>query len=172
MARVLASELSLHIGESVRLAGWVHRRRILKSVAFVVLRDRTGLAQIVFEDPTAVEALGEETVISVRGIAVANPAAPGGVELCSPLIEVLSGAVEPPAVELFRPELNATLPTILDHAAVTLRHPRRRAIFELTAAVTAGFRSALDKLSFVEIQTPKIVASATESGANVFASRT
>lgn len=167
--RILTSELSLHPGESVQLAGWVHRRRVLKSVAFIVLRDRGGLAQIVFEDPTDVADLGEETVISVRGVAKANPAAPGGVELCAPIVEALSGAVELPAVELFRPELNAALPTILDNAAITLRHPSRRAVFEVSAAVTAGFRRSLDRLSFFEIHTPKIVASATESGANVFA---
>ncbi|HSE46795.1 MAG TPA: aspartate--tRNA(Asn) ligase, partial [Gemmatimonadales bacterium] len=76
---------------------------------------------------------------------------------------------EPPAVELFRPHLNANLPTMLDHAAITLRHPNRRAVFEISAALTAGFRRSLDRLSFTEIHTPKIVASATESGANVFA---
>jgi nondiscriminating aspartyl-tRNA synthetase len=62
-----------------------------------------------------------------------------------------------------------TLPTILDFAPVVLRHPRERAKFELAAASLAGFRCALDRLRFTEISTPKIVASATESGANVFA---
>src|SRR5207253_21246 len=56
----------------------------------------------------------------------------------------------------------------LDHAPVALRHPRQRAAFELAAASVAGFRAALDRLGFVEIQTPKLVASASEGGSNVF----
>src|SRR5205814_8816426 len=69
---------------------------------------------------------------------------------------------------LSRPELTAALPTLLDHAPVALRHPRNRAIFRLSATVVAGYRRALDGLGFTEIHTPKLVASATESGANVF----
>src|SRR5581483_7165309 len=54
------------------------------------------------------------------------------------------------------------------HAAVTWRHPARRARWELAAASLRGFRAALDGLGFTEIQTPKLVSSATESGASVF----
>jgi nondiscriminating aspartyl-tRNA synthetase len=61
------------------------------------------------------------------------------------------------------------LPTILDHAAVGLRHPRQRAIFRLAAASAEGFRRTLRSEGFVEIFTPKLVAAATEGGANVFA---
>jgi nondiscriminating aspartyl-tRNA synthetase len=57
---------------------------------------------------------------------------------------------------------------LLDYAAVSLRHPRRRAAFEVAAASLHGFRSSLDRLQFTEISTPKIVAAATESGANAF----
>src|SRR4029077_17709689 len=60
------------------------------------------------------------------------------------------------------------LPTILDHAAVALRHPKQREAFQIAAASVSGFRAALDRLGFTEIQTPKIVASATEGGSNVF----
>src|SRR5205807_9168676 len=60
------------------------------------------------------------------------------------------------------------LPTILDHAPVSLRHPRLRALHQLAALSMAGFRRTLVERDFTEIQTPKIVASATESGANVF----
>src|SRR5205807_2221047 len=55
-----------------------------------------------------------------------------------------------------------------DHAAVSLRHPARRAIAQIAAASAAGFRNTLDGLGFFEIFTPKVVAAATESGANVF----
>lgn len=69
---------------------------------------------------------------------------------------------------MWRPALDAGLPAILDHAAVSWRHPARRARWELAAASLRGFRATLDGLGFTEIQTPKFVSSATESGASVF----
>lgn len=154
------------------LQGWVHRRRRLRSVSFVVLRDRSGLAQVVVRDPATlaqVEELGEETVVQVTGTAVAGARAPGGVEVVDPEFLPLGVPAATPPVELWRPSLNANLPTLLDHAPVALRHPTARAPFEIASAAVAGFRQALGDLSFTEIQTPKIVGSATESGANVFA---
>jgi nondiscriminating aspartyl-tRNA synthetase len=65
--------------------------------------------------------------------------------------------------------LRTSLPVFLDHAVIGLRHPTRRAIFRLSAGIMAGFRATLNGLGFTEIQTPKLVASATEGGANVFA---
>jgi nondiscriminating aspartyl-tRNA synthetase len=163
--RVLSSELSAHIGERVTLAGWVHAKRELGAVAFVVLRDRAGLAQVVAASPVE---LVPETVVEVEGGAVAAAQAPAGVELRDPSFSVLSEPAEPPPLELRRPVLKEALPMILDYAAVSLRHPRRRAAFELAAASVHGFRAALDRLQFTEISTPKIVAAATESGANAF----
>ena len=167
MERVLSTELAANVGRRVRLAGWTHRRRVLKSVEFLILRDRAGLAQIVTE-PGALAELGEETTVAVLGDVVANADAPGGFEVVRPVIEMLSEPADPPPADLYRPTLNATLPTLLDQAPVLLRHPARRAVFELTAAAVTGFRAALDGLGFTEVHTPKIVASATESGANVF----
>jgi nondiscriminating aspartyl-tRNA synthetase len=166
--RILSSHLTEHIGQSVTIAGWVHRRRLLKSVAFLIVRDAAGLGQVVFADPAALEGLTEETVVEVHGRAVANPTAPGGVEVVEATVTVL-GEAEAPPFDLYRPALTATLPTLLDHAPVALRHPARQRVFRISAAAVAGFRSTLDGLGFVEVQTPKIVASATESGANVFA---
>ncbi|OUC93735.1 aspartate--tRNA(Asn) ligase [Streptosporangium minutum] len=163
--RVLAADLPRHVGRHVRLAGWLHRRRDLKSVSFLVIRDRSGLAQVVLSQPVPYP---EETVLRISGTVVANPQAPGGAELTAPVIEVLAEAVEPPPFDLYRPTVPAALPTILDHSPVALRHPRLRAPFEIAAAGVAGFRAALDGLGFVESQTPKIVGTATESGADVF----
>jgi nondiscriminating aspartyl-tRNA synthetase len=85
-----------------------------------------------------------------------------------PVVTVISPSVEGPPIDIFRPTLNAQLPTILDHAPLTLRHLKQRAMFRVSAASMEGFRAGLRKSEFVEIQTPKIVASSTESGANVF----
>ena len=92
----------------------------------------------------------------------------GGIEVTEPVITALTEPAATPPVELWRPTLNAGLPTLLDHAPVTWRHPAQRARWELAAASLRGFRETLDRAAFTEIQTPKFVASATESGANVF----
>jgi nondiscriminating aspartyl-tRNA synthetase len=170
MQRILSTELARHIGETVTVAGWVHRRRLLKSVAFLIVRDAAGLAQVVADATTRpqLEALGEESVIEVRAKVTANAAAPAGVELTEPTVRTLSAVTVPLPVELHRPALTATLPTQLDHAALALRHPARATALRVSAAATAGFRQALERQRFVEIHTPKVVASATESGANVF----
>ena len=151
--------------------GWIHRRRTLASVTFVVVRDRTGLVQVVVKDPATVAEVagyGEESVVTVTGTLTANPAAPGGVEITDPSFEALSDPAETPPVELWRPTLSAGLPTLLDNAPVTLRHPRSRAAWQIAAASMQGFRSALTEESFTEIATPKLVGTSTESGANVF----
>jgi len=174
ISRVLSAELPEHIGERVTIAGWLHRRRELKSVGFLIIRDRAGLAQVVLPaepaDPeiASTPPAGEETVLQVEGLVVANPQAPGGAELTEPVVTQLSGPAQPPPFDLYRPALTAALPTILDHAPTTLRHPQLRSGFEVSAASAAGFRAALDRLDFTEVFTPKIVESATESGANVF----
>ena len=163
--RVLSSELPAHVGERVTMAGWLHAKRELGAVTFVILRDRAGLAQIVAEPPVE---LSPETVLEVEGVAVAAEQAPGGVELQEPSFRVLSEPAEQPPLELRRPVLKESLPTLLDHAPLAWRHPGERAKLAITAASVAGFRRALNGLGFTEISTPKIVASATESGANVF----
>ena len=171
MERVLADGLSEHVGERVRLAGWLHHQRQLAQVAFVLLRDRSGIAQVVLTERSARAAVAElvgETVVEVEGTAVANDQAPAGVEVIDPKVHVLAAPVAAPPFELRRPKLNAQLPTLLDHAAVSLRHPARRALAQIGAASAAGFRLALDRAGFTEVFTPKVVASATEGGANVF----
>jgi nondiscriminating aspartyl-tRNA synthetase len=156
----------------VRLAGWLHTLRRMGGINFLVLRDVRGTVQAVIDRPealAALEGLLPETVLAVEGVAVAEPQAPGGVEVHDPVIEILSPVRDPLPLSLNKPALNASLPVFLDHAVVGLRHPARRALFRLSAGVMAGFRATLDARGFTEVQTPKLVASATEGGANVFA---
>lgn len=169
-SRTWTDELAHHLGEAVLLKGWVHQIRRFKQVGFLILRDAHGTAQTVIDDPRLLhqlDHLGHETVVTVAGIVEASPQAPGGAEVRVTGIEVLSAA-EPPPFDLFRPELGVPLPTMLDHAALSLRHPRRASLLKLAAASTHGFRATLDQLGFTEIRTPKLVGTATESGANVF----
>ena len=170
MQRIHVHELPQHEGERVRVAGWLHLQRRLSRLTFLLLRDCTGMVQVIVENPgliAEVASLQPESVLEVEASVVGATQAPGGVELHEPIVRVLSTAEAPP-IDLRRPALKEQLSTQLDHAPVSLRHPRRRAVFALAAASIAGFRASLDGLGFTEIQTPKIVGSATESGADVF----
>lgn len=72
LQRILSSGLRGAAGKPVRLAGWVHRRRQLAAVSFLILRDRAGLAQVVVRDEAGRKALAEiteETVVAVTGMA-------------------------------------------------------------------------------------------------------
>lgn len=169
--RTLTAELAgVEPGTAVTLMGHVHRRRELAAVTFLVLRDRSGLAQVVLRpDELPVDGLPpEETVVQVTGIATANRQAPGGIEVTAATVTPLTEPARTPPAELWRPSLSAGLPTLLDHAPVLWRHPAQRAKWELAAASLRGFRDTLDGLGFTEVQSPKLVESATESGANVF----
>ncbi|MEJ7706926.1 MAG: OB-fold nucleic acid binding domain-containing protein [Nocardioidaceae bacterium] len=175
MTRTLAADLSAFADKPptpVRLSGWIHRRRRLSGLAFLVLRDRSGTAQVVVRDETVLaqlDALTEETTVDVVGVTSVNAQAPGGVEVVEPTLTPLTAPAATPPIELWRPQHAASLPTMLDSAQVTWRHPRQQAAWQLAAASMHGFRQTLESQSFTEIQTPKLVESATESGANVFA---
>jgi nondiscriminating aspartyl-tRNA synthetase len=169
--RTLARHLPQHIGERVLLQGWLHHQRHLKSVGFLLLRDRSGIAQVVVESPDVRGQLARyphETVLALTGKVVASSQAPNGMEIRDPEVIVLSKNDEEPPLELFRPELQAQLATRLDHAAVSLRHPARATSQRLLSAALRGFRDTLSDLGFTEISTPKLLESAPEGGANVF----
>ena len=171
MQRIWSVDLPAHVGEHVALCGWLHRLRRLSSVTFLVLRDGRGIAQTVLGDEAQLQratALLPETALRVEGEVVTSAQAPRGAELVVTELHVLEPSVEAPPFELHRPHIPAQLPTILDHAAVSLRHPRHRALWRLAAASVAGFRQALTEQHFTEVFTPKIVETATEGGANVF----
>ncbi len=169
--RVRTTEAGGHLGREVVLRGWLHQFRELGKVNFLIVPDGWGLFQAVVDDPEALETLratGVESIIEVRGRVEAEPQAPGGVELRGTRVTALEAVVEPPPVEVNKREMRASLDTFLEHAVVGLRHPKRRAILRLGAAMIAGFRAATEALGCTEIHTPKIIGTATEGGANVF----
>ncbi|WP_326838013.1 aspartate--tRNA(Asn) ligase [Amycolatopsis rhabdoformis] len=112
--------------------------------------------------------LTEETVLEITGPVIANPQAPGGVEILNPTITILAAPTKTPPFDLYRPTIPAALPTILDNAAAALRHPELKRRHEIAARSVRAFRQVLDQRGFTEVHTPKIVATSTESGANVF----
>ncbi len=169
-ARVRTIDAPACVGQRIRLHGWVHRLRQIGALNFLVLRDGYGLFQAVASSEALQPLTGyvEGSVVELVGTAVAEPQAPGGVELHDVTLTVLSGVTEQPPFEINKKQVKAGLATFLDHAVVGLRHPDKQALFRLSAAVMAGFRATLTAHGFTEVQTPKLVASATESGANVF----
>jgi nondiscriminating aspartyl-tRNA synthetase len=176
MERVRTVQVAACVGTRVRVAGWLHAQRRLGGVSFLLVRDGWGLVQAVVVDEERLEPLRAagalaESVVELEGDAIAEAQAPGGVELHNIVLRVLSPVTEPTPIVLGKKTLRAQLPPLLEHAVIANRHPTRRAIFRLGAAAMRAFRGSLDGRGFTEIQSPKLVAGATEGGANVFAVR-
>ncbi len=172
MERTLITNLNSCIGEKVRIAGWMHNFRRLSKFGFLLLRDATGIVQIVVEAKDQLDFLvgiSEESVLQIEGRVAAEKNVASGYEIHEPLITVISPVTEVAPFPINKAVFNVGLEAFLDNAPFALRHPDRRAIFTLSAGLMAGFRNYLQANGFTEVATPKIVASATESGANVFA---
>ncbi len=172
MQTIRTTELGQHIGERVTIHGWMHQLRALGKINFILVRDGYGIAQAMTQDENALAPLRNlqnESVIQVEGTVTAEPQAPSGVELHDLVIRAITPVTETLVFPINKPVLNATLDTFLDHATVALRHPQKRALLRLGAGIMRAFREFLNGEGFTEIQSPKLVASATESGANVFA---
>ncbi len=168
MRRDLATDVPSATGRRVRLAGWVHRVRGLGNVTFVLLRDRSGLVQCVFEGDAVAGGLTVESVVRVDGVAVAEPRAAGGAEVRADRLEVLAAAPSGLPFPVNYRILEAGPELLLDERALSLRHPRNQAIFRVQAALGEAFRLALTKRGFLEVHTPKLVAAGTEGGAELF----
>ena len=170
--RIRTIEAQEHVGQYVKMAGWLHRLRRLGAISFLVIRDGYGMFQAVFEDEHELDklhGLQTESDIEIQGRVVAEAQAPGGLELHDGHVHVITPVTETLPFEINKKVLKPGLDVFLDHAPVGLRHPQKQATFRLFSAVLHGFRAALTDQGFTEIQTPKLVGTATESGANVFA---
>src|SRR3954452_17969297 len=91
--RILSHEIPSAVGQTVTVAGWVHRRGRLPAVSFLILRDRAGLSQIVVKAAVTqaqLDELGEETVVQVTGTVAVNQQAPVGEEIVVPVTEPLT----------------------------------------------------------------------------------
>ena len=171
MPRIRTNEVAAHLGERVRMAGWLHNFRDMSKFGFLLLRDGSGVVQAVLDSPAELEKLRGiqyESVVEVIGTVVAEPRSSAGVELHDCEVMVITPILEPLPFEVNKKELKPGLDVFLDHAPLGLRHLQKRALFRISAEMLLGFREYLNQQSFVEIQTPKIVGAATESGANVF----
>jgi nondiscriminating aspartyl-tRNA synthetase len=175
MERVLALDLARPAREgpekTVKVVGWVHRIRELGGITFVILRDRSGMAQLVCnEKPVDAggAALTLESVIQAEGLPALNEKAPGGAELAVKNIEILSRASGELPYQVNGDIAKIGLDTILDYRTLSLRNPKIRAIFKVQAVIIEAFSAYLRSLDFTEIKTSKIVGGGTEGGTELF----
>jgi nondiscriminating aspartyl-tRNA synthetase len=171
MERILNAKTAEHIGEKVRVAGWVNTIRAHGKIVFFDLRDRSGLLQVVCT-PQLAEGLHDESVVEIEGTVQKRPEkmvnteiATGKVEFSAESMKILAKAeVLPFDIR----NLNLSLPTLLDCRPITLRNAEVYAIFKIREAIADSFRKTLKNLNFYEFQAPTIVPANAEGGAAVF----
>ena len=157
--------------KEVVLMGWVHRRRDLGNLIFIDVRDRAGIAQVVFNKELApaaharAEELRAEYVVAVRGRVAArqkpNPElASGEVEIFAAELRILNTAKTPPFV--VEDEINASEETRLRYRFLDLRRPRPQRNLALRHRVVLEIRKTMDSLGFYEIETPMLTRSTPE----------
>jgi len=161
-------------GDTATVAGWVHEIRDLGGIAFLIVRDTTGKIQVKFEKDEMDDELVEkgldvhrESVVAVTGDVEEEERAPTGVEIVPESLEVVAEA-DPELPLDPSGKVDAELPTRLDNRTLDLRKPEVKAIFEIRAAALEAVRDAFRDLGSTEINTPKIVATGTEGGTELF----
>ena len=121
MERVLAQSLSKHVGKTVTLRGWLNNIRALGKLNFLILRDRSGFAQVIVEDKEElrkVSQLQPGSVLRITGTVVQSDQLELGAELINPKIIVEIPIQEVPSIEYYKPEIPSDLEHILDHRPI------------------------------------------------------
>ncbi|NCU30416.1 aspartate--tRNA(Asn) ligase [Candidatus Saccharibacteria bacterium] len=173
MERTLARDLKAHVGESVIIRGWIHKKRLLGGLNFISVRDRSGLTQALIEDKNQIEKLrGMQigTVVAFTGNVVADDRAPGGAELHDVKVTVDIPVVDESPIEIDKPlsHKSDNLDTLFDNRVIGLRNIDETAIFRIQATVLESAREYFRSNDFTEMNTPKLLAEATEGGAETF----
>jgi aspartyl-tRNA synthetase len=168
--RILVADLHRHVGETVSIAGWAQTLRRQRAVQFVIVRDHTGAVQITRRrDGTALEEslerLSVESAVRVTGRVVANPVVTlGGIELIPDEVTVESHAEAPLPIDA-----NTGPEGRLDWRFLDVRRrPAARLVFEVQTTVEQAMRAFAYAHGCTEMHTPKLMGTASESGAEVF----
>jgi len=161
-------------GREVVLMGYVGTLRDLGGLRFLTLHDREGFVQVTAPRAKISEEvfkemgrLSPQSCVAVKGRVVLAKQAPGGVEVIPSELRLLNPALSPLPLEPTG-KIKSNLDTRLDSRLLDLRHPRQLAIFRIKHEIVGIVRRFLTGKGFLEVQTPKIVATATESGAALF----
>ena len=167
-------ELLSHIGESVTIAGWVDNIKELPNLRFIILRDRTGIAQVTIHkknSPPELVSLSEklnlQDVLAVRATVPEKQIAKIGPELTPISIEVLSKSEVPLPIDVSG-QSETELDKRLDWRVLDLRKPRNLAIFRIEAKLMEGMESWLRSNGFTQVNTPCILGGTSEGGSEVF----
>jgi len=158
---------------TVTVAGWVEEIRNLGSIAFLILRDKKGTLQLTIlkkKTPELFErfiSLPRESVISVKGVCKANEKVRNGYEILPETCDVLSLAETPLPLGVVD-KVEADFDTRLDNRIIDLRKPEIQAIFKIRNTVLAAAHEYLRSQNFIEVHTPKIIASSSEGGTDMF----
>ncbi|MFZ2411516.1 MAG: aspartate--tRNA(Asn) ligase [Candidatus Methanoperedens sp.] len=161
-------------GSSVTICGWAHEIRDLGGITFLVVRDREGLVQVTLFKKTIdknvleiVRNLSRESVVAVTGNVKKEAKAPNGYELVPTAVTVLGKAESPLPMDTTG-KVDADLDTRLDVRFMDMRRPYTQSIFRIRHLILKSIREFLNEEGFVEITTPKVVATATEGGTALF----
>jgi len=161
-------------GDHATVAGWVHELRDLGGIAFLILRDKSGRLQIKFEKDALPDELVEagtnvarESVVRAEGAIEREERAPTGVELVPEDFEVIAEA-DPELPLDPSGKVEAELSTRLNNRTLDTRKPAVKALFEIRSTVLGAVREQFRDLQCTEITTPKIVATGTEGGTELF----
>lgn len=172
MTRVLASELILHGNQQVILRGWLNNTRPLGKLNFLILRDRSGFAQIVLENKDEFKKIAHlqpGSILTVTGTAVVSTQAGLGMEVINPIIQVEVPVTDIPAIEYYKPQIPSDLEHILDHRAIALRNRELQAVFRIQAAIAHAYRLFMyDQIQAVEYFAPNLIGASSEGGAEFF----
>ena len=157
------------VGQQVRVGGWIEDIRDIGKLAFVTIRDITGLCQVIVTGGNLQSALqaARQSAVTVTGIVQESKARDFPVELKASEFTVLTEALHPLPIDPTG-RVESAIDKRLDARALDLRNPRIAAIFRLRSAGLKSIRDVLSSESFIEVNTPKIIGSASEGGANLF----
>ncbi|HPH95642.1 MAG TPA: aspartate--tRNA(Asn) ligase [Anaerolineaceae bacterium] len=174
MERTYIADLRNHLGEEVQIQGWLQTLRDQKKMQFLILRDHTGLAQIAFEKgadanlAAQISALTTESALVITGKAVENPVVKlGGLEVQLHTLKVENLAVSPLPLDPFA-ETQSEVDHRLDWRFLDLRRPANNLIFRVQTAAEMAMREFWINNGFIEIHSPKLMGSPSESGAELF----
>ncbi|HPM38890.1 MAG TPA: aspartate--tRNA(Asn) ligase [Candidatus Pacearchaeota archaeon] len=165
MERLLIKEISNHEGEKITIKGRIFNIRNLGSISFLIIRDYSGVVQVVASKDAEVNS-GD--IVLVEGIVKKDERAKGGYEMKAEKIEIITKSKETLPFDLEKDDINLNLNTLLDYRVLSLRHPKVQSIFRLYDLLLKSYDEAMREEGFVEIKTPKILGSASEGGANFF----
>lgn len=161
-------------GKKVSLVGWVHEIRDLGGIVFLLLRDREGIIQVTAPSKKVDKELmdkmrksGKESVIFVEGTVKESSKAPNNVEIIPTNFEIINKSKQPLPLDTTG-KVKAELDTRLDARFLDLRKLNVNAIFKIRNKMLNSVRKFFEENGFIEINTPKLVASATEGGTALF----